>query len=390
MPAAIGGTSSGSADVTIDPTKVCWQFHLTGIEDPTFAHIHKGGPTVSGPIVVPLGATYSSSGCKSANASTTAAILGDPAGYYVNVHSQKFPDGAMRGQLVPAPGAPQSAVHEVGLATLIPKPVYGGCTLLAKPIAGAVQTAECVPPAGARQGFYPDHLELSTFATDAALGRAYAAASKSADVGSDFGRCNGTSWLGEGPWYHAPEVAGRPGKPGGRRLCYFDGNVAVIVWTHEKFGQATHVTSSASPVREEPTIPTSTTGGGSGHTDWASASRIPAPPRPARCQAAFPDRIGALPDETAVAPRSTTPANKARLEHLKTSTNWQKLASLTGAKGFSDVYAIVGEELGIDMERIVDTAVHTRAKGFSSGLPLAPRRRTRRIEVSSQRICAGG
>jgi hypothetical protein len=132
-------------------------------------------------------------------------------------------------------------VREVGLAALIPKPVYGGCKLRAKPIAGAVQTAECVPPAGAGQHFYPDHLELSTFATDAALRRAYAAESKAADVGSDFGRCDGSSWLGEGPWYHAPETAGRPGKPGGRRLCYFDGNVAVVVWTHEKFGQATHV-----------------------------------------------------------------------------------------------------------------------------------------------------
>jgi serine/threonine-protein kinase len=241
VPAAVGGASSGIADVTIDRTKVCWRFHLTGIEDPTFAHIHQGGPTVSGPIIVPLGATYSSSGCRGASASTIAAILGNPAGYYVNVHSQKFPDGAMRGQLVQAQAAPQSPTHEVGLAALIPKPVYSGCTLRTNPIGRAVQTAECVPPAGAARGFYPDHLELSTFATDAALRRAYVAASKAADVGRDFGRCDGSSWLGEGPWYHAPEVAGHPGKLGGRRLCYFDGNVAVIVWTHEKFGQATHV-----------------------------------------------------------------------------------------------------------------------------------------------------
>jgi serine/threonine-protein kinase len=241
VPAAIGGTSSGSAEVTVDRTKVCWQFQLTGVEGPNFAHIHRGGPTVSGPVVVPLGGTYSSSGCTSANASVTAAILDDPAGYYVNVHTARFPDGAVRGQLAPAQGAPPSTVREVGLAALIPKPVYGGCKLRAKPIAGAVQTAECVPPAGAGQHFYPDHLELSTFATDAALRRAYAAESKAADVGSDFGRCDGSSWLGEGPWYHAPETAGRPGKPGGRRLCYFDGNVAVVVWTHEKFGQATHV-----------------------------------------------------------------------------------------------------------------------------------------------------
>ena len=30
------------------------------------------------------------------------------------------------------------------------------------------------------------------------------------------------------------------GRPAGRFFCYFDGNDAVIVWTHERRGQATH------------------------------------------------------------------------------------------------------------------------------------------------------
>ena len=50
----------------------------------------------------------------------------------------------------------------------------------------------------------------------------------------DRGRCNGVQWGGEGPWNHGP------GKPGGRRLCYFDDDGAVIVWTHEKLGQEDH------------------------------------------------------------------------------------------------------------------------------------------------------
>jgi len=56
-------------------------------------------------------------------------------------------------------------------------------------------------------------------------------------VGTDFGRCDHTSWGGEGLWVH-PSV---PPKPGGRRFCYFDGNVAVMVWAHERLGQASHV-----------------------------------------------------------------------------------------------------------------------------------------------------
>jgi hypothetical protein len=31
-----------------------------------------------------------------------------------------------------------------------------------------------------------------------------------------------------------------PGQPGGRNLCYFDGNDAVIVWTHERREQPSH------------------------------------------------------------------------------------------------------------------------------------------------------
>jgi len=47
---------------------------------------------------------------------------------------------------------------------------------------------------------------------------------------------DGTSWGGSGPWVHP----GTPPKPGGERFCYFDGDEAVIVWTHKKLGQPTH------------------------------------------------------------------------------------------------------------------------------------------------------
>jgi hypothetical protein len=113
--------------------------------------------------------------------------------------------------------------------------------VLAKAQAGAVQTAVCRPSA-TEQLFYPDRIELSTFANTAALLRAYGAAKSRAKVSrKDFGRCDGATWAGEGEWLHAAAAAGQPGKPGGRRFCYFDGDFAVIVWAHEKFGQATHV-----------------------------------------------------------------------------------------------------------------------------------------------------
>ena len=54
------------------------------------------------------------------------------------------------------------------------------------------------------------------------------------DVPRNRGKCNAFSWGGEHTWFHGPD------KPGGRVFCYFDGNDAVIVWTHERLGQPTH------------------------------------------------------------------------------------------------------------------------------------------------------
>ena len=41
----------------------------------------------------------SSKGCATAPADALAAILAEPSSYYVNVHTAKYPEGAMRGQL---------------------------------------------------------------------------------------------------------------------------------------------------------------------------------------------------------------------------------------------------------------------------------------------------
>jgi serine/threonine-protein kinase len=242
VPKSISSTSSGTVDVTIDGTKVCWDFRLNGVDNPTAAHIHQGGSTVSGPVVVPLGAVYKSTGCTTTTAVATKAILANPNAYYVNVHTTTYPDGAVRGQLEGASVGPTGPTeHAVGLQGIVPKGIYKGCTLQSQPAAGAVQTAVCVPSAATGPVFYPDRIELSTFASTAALLRAYNAARKDAGVGTDFGRCDGGVWAGEGEWLHAPAGAGQAGKPGGRRFCYFDGNFAVIIWAHEKFGQTTHV-----------------------------------------------------------------------------------------------------------------------------------------------------
>ena len=94
--------ASGTAKVSIDDAtnELCYDVATTGL-NATMAHIHKGAKGAAGGVAVPLdtpkdGATKA---CKTIDPALAKAILADPAGYYVNVHSDKFPAGAIRAQL---------------------------------------------------------------------------------------------------------------------------------------------------------------------------------------------------------------------------------------------------------------------------------------------------
>ena len=130
------------------------------------------------------------------------------------------------------PGGEASA-RRAGVMALIPADLGRHCVKQQVANVNAVETAVCVPPADTT-GFSPDRWEVSIYPNGRAVRAAFAAERRAHQVARDQGKCNRLTWGGEGPWSHGP------GKPGGRRLCYFDRNDAVIVWTHERLGQTTH------------------------------------------------------------------------------------------------------------------------------------------------------
>ena len=92
---------SGDATVIVSRAKVCYVLRTEDIKRPTAAHIHEGRRGVAGGIVVELKAPRNgfSSGCERISRALSRALRNNPTHYYVNVHNEPFPDGAIRGQL---------------------------------------------------------------------------------------------------------------------------------------------------------------------------------------------------------------------------------------------------------------------------------------------------
>ncbi|HEY6748937.1 MAG TPA: CHRD domain-containing protein [Mycobacteriales bacterium] len=98
-----------------------------GIGTPTAAEIHAGGRGVDGPVVVPLFATpRPADGSVSGSVTVTDptlldALRSNPQGFYADLHTTAFPDGAARAQL----HALTHAVSTGGVAALQESVVLG-------------------------------------------------------------------------------------------------------------------------------------------------------------------------------------------------------------------------------------------------------------------------
>ena len=105
----VGGKGAGedaSADFVAEfdykDGKVCYALDLVGIKDFTAAHIHKGKKDENGEPVMELKLSGDGNDvCAPAEVALMKDMEANQAAYYVSVHTKRFPNGAVRGQLGP-------------------------------------------------------------------------------------------------------------------------------------------------------------------------------------------------------------------------------------------------------------------------------------------------
>jgi hypothetical protein len=102
----MGGSKTGSASgkIVIDTTKktLCYSITTMGLTKVVEAHIHTGAKGIDGSDVVgllPAKFNAKAATCVKVEAKLLSDIAMNPGMYYLNVHTAKYPDGAVRGQL---------------------------------------------------------------------------------------------------------------------------------------------------------------------------------------------------------------------------------------------------------------------------------------------------
>ena len=97
----LDGTGTANLRTIPKKEKICYDITVSNIAPATAAHIHKAPAGVNGPIIKTLKAPTdgSSQGCVRMGRKQIMMINRNPSAFYVNVHNDDFPNGAVRGQL---------------------------------------------------------------------------------------------------------------------------------------------------------------------------------------------------------------------------------------------------------------------------------------------------
>jgi hypothetical protein len=118
-PGDLDGGALGSIWLDTGNNEVGWNLASTNIAAPSLFHIHTGALGVSGGVHIDLGVdtTGGPGTLIDSTAATDAlldAVLANPLGFYLNLHTSEFPAGALRGQVQAAFPAALDGAQEVG------------------------------------------------------------------------------------------------------------------------------------------------------------------------------------------------------------------------------------------------------------------------------------
>jgi hypothetical protein len=119
VPVIADSDGIGTARITLDADigEVCYDLNFTRIGTPDKAHIHTGAEGVPGPVFILLFDVNAQTGTpndeisndlekgridrcnENVDKAKIAQVMGNPEGFYVNLHNSRYPAGALRGQL---------------------------------------------------------------------------------------------------------------------------------------------------------------------------------------------------------------------------------------------------------------------------------------------------
>ena len=94
-------TGDFSAELDLKAGRMCYMLEIQGLEGFTAAHLHEGRKGANGPPVVTLQLLGDDGEdvCVDVDPELLKKIARREDAYYVNVHTEAFPEGAIRGQL---------------------------------------------------------------------------------------------------------------------------------------------------------------------------------------------------------------------------------------------------------------------------------------------------
>jgi hypothetical protein len=110
---------NGTVEIRVTPSSgsVCWNLYARQIGPATAAHIHRGAAGTAGPPVLTLttpDANGRSQGCATLDQQIVREMSFAAQNFYVNVHTESHPQGAIRGQLRGGPEAPRRVQPQPG------------------------------------------------------------------------------------------------------------------------------------------------------------------------------------------------------------------------------------------------------------------------------------